>query len=81
MGFLVPWLLCNIWTTYKSKTLIVIRSVFHIPTMGGEFWTDGYFVNTISKFGDESTISRYVRDQGIEKDYTVLHESKQLAMF
>lgn len=31
---------------------------------GGEFWTDGYFVNTVSKFGDESTITEYVREQG-----------------
>ena len=29
---------------------------------GGEFWTDGYFVNTVSKFGDETSISKYVRD-------------------
>ena len=48
---------------------------------GGEFWTDGYFVNTVSKFGDESTISKYVRDQGLEKEYTVLHKTKQLALF
>ena len=48
---------------------------------GGEFWTDGYFVNTVSKFGDETSISRYVRDQGREKEYTVLHSSKQLALF
>ena len=48
---------------------------------GGEFWTDGYFVNTVSKFGDESSISQYVRDQGLEKDYTVLHTEKQLSLF
>ena len=48
---------------------------------GGEFWTDGYFVNTVSKFGDETSISQYVRDQGLEKEYTILHKSKQLAMF
>ena len=48
---------------------------------GGEFWTDGYFVNTVSKFGDETTITKYVRDQGLEKEYTVLHKSKQLALF
>ena len=34
---------------------------------GGEFWTDGYFVNTVSKFGDETSISRYVRDQGLKR--------------
>ena len=48
---------------------------------GGEFWTDGYFVNTVIKFGDETSISKYVRDQGLEKEYTVLHKSKQLALF
>jgi REP element-mobilizing transposase RayT len=48
---------------------------------GGEFWTDGYFVNTVSKFGDETSISKYVRDQGLEKEYVVLHQSKQLVLF
>ena len=48
---------------------------------GGEFWTDGYFVNTVSKFGDESSITEYVRDQGREKEYTILHSSKQLVLF
>jgi putative transposase len=48
---------------------------------GGEFWTDGYFVNTVSKFGDESSISRYVRDQGLEKEYKVLHKENQLYLF
>jgi putative transposase len=48
---------------------------------GGEFWTDGYFVNTVSKFGDETSISKYVRDQGHEKEYVVLHQSKQLVLF
>jgi len=48
---------------------------------GGEFWTDGYFVNTVSKFGNETSISEYVRNQGLAKDYTVLHKSKQLALF
>jgi len=48
---------------------------------GGEFWTNGYFVNTVSKFGDETTITNYLRDQGLEKEYTVLPKSKQLALF
>ncbi len=48
---------------------------------GGEFWTGGYFVNTVSKFGDENTISRYVREQGIEKEYRVLHKGDQLSLF
>jgi putative transposase len=71
----------------KMLKSITAREIFRIhpevkrQLWGGEFWTDGYFVNTVSKFGDEATISRYVRDQGYEKDYTVLHKTKQLAMF
>lgn len=48
---------------------------------GGQFWTDGYFVNTVSKFGDETSITDYVREQGLEKEYTVLHKEKQMRLF
>ncbi|MDT8402740.1 MAG: IS200/IS605 family transposase [Bacteroidales bacterium] len=74
----------QIITTIKSLTA---REIFKKhpevkeKLWGGEFWTDGYFVNTVSKFGDESSISRYVRDQGVEKDYKVLHSEKQLTLF
>ena len=47
---------------------------------GGEFWTDGYFANTVSKFGDEISITRYVQNQGI-KGYKVLHRDTQLRLF
>ena len=29
---------------------------------GGEFWSDGCFANTVSKFGSEDTISNYVKE-------------------
>jgi hypothetical protein len=35
-------------------------------------------VNTVSRFGDEATISQYVKDQGIEKEYKVFHKATQL---
>ena len=71
----------------KMLKSVTAREVFRLhpevkkQLWGGEFWTDGYFVNTVSKFGDESTISKYVREQGIEKEYTVLHKAPQLALF
>ncbi len=74
----------QIITTVKSLTA---REIFRKhpevkeKLWGGEFWTDGYFVNTVSKFGDETSISRYVRDQGVEKDYKVLHSERQLSLF
>ena len=74
----------KIVTIIKS---ITAREVFRInpevkqKLWGGEFWIDGYFVNTVSKFGDENTISKYVREQGVEKQYKVLHKAVQLALF
>ena len=71
----------------KMLKSITAREIFRLhpevkeQLWGGEFWTDGYFVNTVSKFGDESTISRYVREQGKEKEYKVLHKTTQLALF
>jgi putative transposase len=74
----------KIITLIKS---ITAREVFkHHPEVkeqlwGGEFWSDRYFINTVSKFGDESTISRYVKEQGLEKTYKVLHKINQLTLF
>ena len=36
---------------------------------GGEFWTDGYYVATVSEHGNEQIISRYVKEQGQEKNW------------
>ena len=46
---------------------------------GGEFWTDGYFVNTVSKHGNEQVIEKYIKDQG--KQYKLLHKDYQLRIF
>ena len=51
---------------------------------GGEFWSDGYFVNTVSKFGSEDTIRNYVKKQGVDEEYVKLHETiegEQLTFF
>jgi REP element-mobilizing transposase RayT len=74
----------KIVTTIKS---IIAREIFKKhpevkrKLWGGQFWTDGYFVNTVSRHGNENIISKYVREQGVEKQYKVLHKSKQLDLF
>ena len=35
---------------------------------GGEFWTKGYFINTVSEHGNEEVIRKYVREQGREEE-------------
>lgn len=47
---------------------------------GGEFWTKGFYVNTVGRHGDENTIQKYVKEQGREKEYNVLHH-QQLSFF
>jgi len=46
---------------------------------GGEFWTDGYFASTVSKPGNENTITHDVKAQGTT--YDKLHENRQLTLF
>jgi len=49
---------------------------------GGEFWSKGYFTNTVGHKGCEDTVRKYVREQGVEKEYECLHkEAVQLFLF
>ena len=43
---------------------------------GGELWTDGYFVSTVGRNGNEKVIAEYVKNQGKQDD----GEYKQLYM-
>ena len=34
---------------------------------GGEFWSDGYYINTVGAHGNEEMIKQYVKNQGEEE--------------
>ena len=40
---------------------------------GGEFWSKGYFINSVGQRGNETSIANYVRNQGRAKEYQQLH--------
>ena len=42
---------------------------------GGEYWSDGYSIGTVSPRGDKNIIENYVKNQGREEDL------KQLKLF
>ena len=52
---------------------------------GGEFWTDGYYANTVSQYGGRKTIERYIQNQGktkkLKSEYKKLHEETQTNLF
>ena len=45
---------------------------------GGHFWTSGYYMNTVGKYGNEKIIQAYVENQG--KKYKRIHRD-QLILF
>jgi REP element-mobilizing transposase RayT len=47
---------------------------------GGEFWSDGYYVSTVSRYRNEEVIKNYVKNQGTEKKYAEICK-KQLELF
>ena len=44
----------------------------------GHFWTSGYYLNTVGRFGNEETIKNYVKNQG--KQYKQIYRG-QLTIF
>jgi putative transposase len=69
--------------TIKS---ITAREIFRrIPSVkkdlwGGEFWTDGYYISSVGKEGNETVIKTYIQEQGKEDEYKQLHQ-EQLKLF
>ncbi len=37
---------------------------------GGNFWTSGYYANTVGQYANEEVIKKYVESQGEKKKYT-----------
>ena len=45
---------------------------------GGNFWTSGYYVNTVGRYGNEEAIAKYVKSQG--RQYQQIYRN-QLELF
>ena len=45
---------------------------------GGEFWTDGFYLNTVGQYGNLSMIENYVRKQGIKNYHQIHHQTLSL---
>ena len=40
---------------------------------GGAFWSSGYYVNTVGRYGSEEAIRAYVSGQGRQGQYRQFH--------
>jgi len=63
-----------------AKEIFRIHPEVKKQLWGGEFWTKGFYVNTVGKHGNESIIKVYVKSQGRENEYKKIH-SQQLSLF
>ena len=43
---------------------------------GGNFWTSGYYANTVGQYANEEVIKRYVENQGNQEEYNQIYESQ-----
>jgi len=48
---------------------------------GGNFWTAGYYINTVGKFANEEMMKNYIKNQGIVRqlNYKQIHFNKNQA--
>jgi len=77
-GFLAKYYGCHVIRLVKSTKFQRLFREF--PSLeqdlwGGEFWTDGYYISTVSGRGDKKVIEKYIEGQGRIKDI------KQLRLF
>ena len=76
----------QIITTIKS---ILAKEIFKIhpevkkQLWGGQFWADGFYVNTVSKYGGEKQIERYIQNQGKtnKTEYKVIQKNNAQDLF
>lgn len=65
---------------------IIAREIFRLhPEVkeilwGGQFWSDGYYINTVGQYANEEVIRKYVQNQGDKAEYKMLYEN-QLTLF
>ncbi|AJA70438.1 Transposase [Myroides sp. A21] len=47
---------------------------------GGNFWTSGYYVNTVGQYGNEDVIKKYIQNQGEENTVYKSFNKNQLLL-
>ena len=76
----------NVSSIVRILKSIIARELFQrhpeikFKLWGGNFWTSGYYANTVGQYGNEEVIKKYVESQGKEKEYCEVFK-QQLTLF
>ena len=52
-----------------SKQLFQKYPEIKLKLWGGNFWTIGYYANTVGQYANEEVIRKYIENQGVKKGY------------
>ena len=63
-----------------ARKLIEVIPNLREELWGAGFWSSGFYSSTVGKQGNEHTISRYVKEQGQNYEYNLIHKD-QLRLF
>jgi len=80
---LSPTQIITIVKSLLAKEIFKIHPEVKKQLWGGQFWTDGFYVNTVSKYGGEKQIERYIQNQGknYKKEYKAIYNNDTLDLF
>ena len=60
-----------------AKELFRLHPEVKEKLWGGNFWTSGYYVNTVGQYANEDVILKYIQNQGETKStYKMLHKNQ-----
>ena len=69
----------------KLKSITAKQLFYRHPEIkaklwGGNFWTSGYYANTVGQYGNEEVIRKYIEGQGKKHEYKKVYDG-QLTLF
>ncbi len=64
----------------SAKQLYQYHPEIKAKLWGGNFWSSGYYANTVGQYGNEEVIRKYVENQGKDNKYRKVYDS-QLTLF
>ncbi len=75
---MLPSRLAQVTKSITAKQIFLRHPEVKQFLWGGQFWTKGYYINTVGLYGNEEIIKKYVQEQG--KNYKQIMRD-QLTLF
>ena len=87
----VHFLVQSVPTISVSEIIIALKSItareifqkhpeIKSKLWGGNFWTSGFYANTVGQYANEEVIKKYVENQGNQSEYKEVYKG-QLTLF